>query len=59
MCKCELREGEYSILDISTTGNRALCLEKTKNKYIITDHRLNAFYINYCPMCGRKLGGKQ
>lgn len=55
MCKCELKENEYSILDISTTGGKALCLEKRKNRFSITDHRLNSFYINYCPICGRKL----
>ena len=55
-CKyCNLQKNEFTTLDISSGGRKLVLQKRHDNNYIITDICWNSVYINYCPMCGRKL----
>lgn len=60
MCKyCDLVSGDE--IDIGDNQNQTLYIERHNNNFSISTHLYNSEEedetdINYCPMCGRKLG---
>lgn len=54
---CSLKNNE--LLDLGIYQDGVLLLEKEENNYYIiidTEHDYDEIKINYCPMCGRRLG---
>ena len=60
MCKyCDLVSGDE--IDIGDNQNQTLYIERHNNNFSIVTHLYNneeedEISINFCPMCGRKLG---
>lgn len=59
---CKYCEEQKTILDIFPVALKILPLERMKNKriidkyYALSINEIAYTKINYCPMCGRKLG---
>lgn len=55
MCKyCDLVSGDE--IDIGDNKNQVLYIERHNNNFSISTE-IDEIDINYCPICGRKLGG--